>query len=58
MKQARKKYSQEFKQEALQMVTVQGYTFAQTSESLGDSRENDEAVGKEHYPEWVVWHVR
>lgn len=39
MKQARRKYSQEFKQEAVQLVTKQGYTFAQASGSLG-IREN------------------
>ena len=39
MKQVRRKFSQEFKQEAVQLVSKQGYTFAQASESLG-IREN------------------
>jgi transposase len=39
MKQSRRKYSAEFKQEAVQLVTMHGYTVAQAAESLG-IREN------------------
>ena len=37
MKKKRKKYTREFKVEAVQLVTKQGYSFAEAAESLGVS---------------------
>ena len=35
MKQKRKTYTQEFKQEAVKLITVQGYQVAETARNLG-----------------------